>query len=94
MSKDISVIITTICKELGIDYQSCNQEYITFYNDAKRLGEIYLELNALSDELNEILLRHEINGLTQLLKDDLETLHKIDHDLIRFANKIKKENDR
>jgi len=94
MDKNISATITEICKKLGIPYQSCNPNYVEFYSDAKRIGEIVMEVEGLIDELDCILERHKVGNFTkkQILKN-LQELHQIDHNLINLAQKIKKEND-
>jgi hypothetical protein len=94
MDKNISAIITEICKKYEIPYQSCNPNFTYFYNDAKRLGQIVQEIESLIDELDCILVRHKIGNFTkQQIEKDLRELHSIDHDLINLAQKIKKEND-
>lgn len=94
MDKNISATITEICKKLGIPYQSCNPNFVNFYNDAKRLGQIVMEIESLSDELDCILTRHKIGNFTkQQIEKDLQSLHEIDHDLIQLAQKIKKDNE-
>ena len=94
MDKNISQIIQDACKKEGINYTSCNPNYHIFCNDAKRLGEIYLEINSLIDELDFIFNRHKIeNKIRFKLEEDLKNLYSIEHDLLKLANKIKKEND-
>jgi hypothetical protein len=94
MDKNISATIVEICKKLGIPYQSCNPNYVEFYNDAKRIGEIVMEVEGLIDELDCILIRHKVQSFTKnQIEEDLQELHRIDHDLINLAQKIKKEND-
>jgi len=94
MDKNISQIIQDVCKKEGIEYQSINPNYTDFCNDAKRLGEIYLEINSLIDELDFIFNRHKIeNKIRFKLEEDLKNLYSIEHDLLRLANKIKKEDD-
>lgn len=92
MNKNISDTIVQVCKKLGIKYQSCNPDYTAFHNDAKRIAEIVKEVEDLTYELHCILDRHNIeNGIKNLIESDLKKLHEIDHDLIRFAKRIKKE---
>jgi tRNA(Ile)-lysidine synthase TilS/MesJ len=91
MDKNISATIVETCKKLGIPYKSCNSNYVEFYNDAKRLGEIYLELNSLTDELENILNRHKIDhNIKDRIEQELNQLHNLDHELIKLAYKIKK----
>jgi len=95
MDKHISDIIVQACKKEGIDYKSINPNYVRFCNDAKRLGQIIFELNALTDELESIFKRHNIdNGEERLFEADIKKLHDIDHDLVKLATKIQKENEK
>lgn len=94
MGKTISLIISEICQKYGINYTSCNKDFIEYYNDAKRLGEIIFEIESLIDELSCICDRNNIDyRLKNSIKKDLLTLHEIDHDLVKLANKIKKNKD-
>ena len=93
MSKDISALITQICKDQGIDYKSCNEEYLSYYNDASRLGEIYLELKVLAGEIQIISEKYNINGLVALLQDDIKSIEILEHDIIKLARKLKDKQD-
>ena len=84
MTKNIKDRIKEACKKEGISYVSLQ--------DAKRLGEIILEINGLIDELESIFERHDIKTkIKEQLEHDLQDLHCIDHDLVRLAAEIKKE---
>ena len=91
--KRISLTITEICNKLGIDYSSCNPHYIQMINDAKRLGEIFRDLKIIAGDLEAISERHKIDGLKRIIHKDALKIDKIDHDLIRLAQKIKDKND-
>lgn len=91
-SKRISLTISEICQKLNIDYQSVNPHYLQMINDAKRLGEIYRDLKIIAGDLQAIAERHNIDGLQNLLYDDAITIEKIDHELIKIAQKIYQEN--
>jgi hypothetical protein len=92
MDKNISATIIEICKKLGIPYQSCNPNFINFYNDARRIGEIVMEIESSIDELDCILTRHKVGNFTkEQIEKDLKELHEIDHDLISLATKIKND---
>jgi len=93
MDKRISLTITEVCKKLGIDYSSCNPNYIQMINDAKRLGEIFRDLKIIAGDLEAIADRHNVNGLKNLIHKDALELEKIDHEIIQIAKKIKEEND-
>ena len=91
--KRISLTITEICQKMGIDYSSCNPHYLEMINDAKRLGEIINELKIIAGDLEAISERHQICGLKKILHNEALEISKIDHDLIRLATKIQKENE-
>jgi len=92
MTKNISLIITEIARKEGIDYSSVNPEVVQFWEDAKRIGEIVRDFEVLIDELDCLLVRHRIeNGIGKLIREDLNNLHNIEHDLLKLARKIQKE---
>jgi hypothetical protein len=91
-AEKISLIIASICKEKGIEYCSTNPHYITLVEDAVKLGKLYLELRIMAGDIQEILDRHNITGLEQLLYDDLKALENTEHDLLKLAQKLKDEN--
>lgn len=91
--KRISNHIEEACKKFGIKYSSINPNYTKFYSDALRLRSIYRKLKVYAGELENICERHEINGLSKLLHDDIKTIEKIEHDLIKIATKINKEDE-
>jgi hypothetical protein len=87
MDKNISHIIDESCKKCGINYKSCNPNYITFTTDAQLLGQLYKDLQQIASKLVEISERHDIPEL----KIDIFNLNFIDHDLVRLATRIKNE---
>jgi hypothetical protein len=91
MSKNISHAIVDTCKKYGISYQSKNPHYHKFVNDAMILVKLYVNLKEIMAQLLEIEERHSIKGLSELIKNDIEKLETVDHDLIRFAKRIKQE---
>jgi len=91
MDKNISDAIVQTCKKYGIDYKSSNPNYIEFCNDAKRLGELYLQLKIIAGELKIIGDRHNIAGLANMLKDDIKALETVEHDIIKLAKRFKNE---
>ena len=93
MDKRISLTVTEICQKLGIEYCSINPKVADMLNDAKRLGEIITDLKIIAGDLEGISERHNIDGLKGLLHQEVLEIDKIDHDLIRLAVKIQKEND-
>ena len=94
-SVNISLMINSICRKFGIKYESTNPYYVTLIEDAQRLGQIFLNLKIIADDLEEIEKRYNLNGISKLFDDDINTLRTIDHDLIKIMNeiheKVKKE---
>lgn len=91
MDKQISYLIIESCKKCGIDYKSCNPNFINFTNDAQQLVQLYKDLQQIAGKLVEISERHNIPALKEILNSDIAQIEKIDHDLIKLANKIKEE---
>lgn len=89
--KRISHSIVEACKRIGIDYASINPNYTNFYSDAKQLGKIYRDLKILAGELEEICERHKIDKLSKLLHDDILKIERVEHDLVKVAHKLQKE---
>jgi len=89
----ISLTIMEVCQKYGIDFDSCNPHCGQMINDAKRLGEIYRDLKIIAGDLEAIAERHQIDGLKNLIHKDALEIDKIDHELIRIANKIQEKND-
>jgi len=87
LDKNISHIIDESCKKCGINYKSCNPNYVNFINDAQQLVQLYKDLQQIAAKLEEISERHDVPGL----KVDIVELTTIDHDLIRSAMKLKEE---
>ena len=86
----ICYIIESICKKLGINYISKHVNYSNFKKDAIKLAEIYLKLKEIIADLVEIEEKYNINGLKQLLEDDIHKLDNIDHDLIKISKELRK----
>jgi hypothetical protein len=82
--KRISFLISETCHKFGIDYRPGNQ---VIFNDAKRLGQIYLELKIIAGDLAAIADRHKIPEL-KLIHDSLAKIEKIEHDIIKLAKKL------
>ena len=91
MDKQISHLISESCKKCGIDYKSINPNYITFTNDAQQLVQLYKDLIQIAGKLGEIAQRHNICGLGVVLEKEILKINEIDHDLIRLATEIRKE---
>jgi len=89
MDKNISHLVSEACKRAGIDYKSCNPNYVDFTNDAQLLGQIYRDLLEIAEKLTEISERHSIPEL----KLDISKIQAIDHDLVRVATKIREEEE-
>ena len=91
MDKNISHIIDESCKKCGINYKSCNPNYITFTNDAQQLVQLYKDLIQIAGKLGEIAQRHNICGLGVVLEKEILKINEIEHELIRLATKIREE---
>jgi len=87
----ISHNIVEICNKLGIEFKSNNPNYNQFYADALRLRDIYNNLKIIAGDLEEICEKHKINGLSSLLKDDINLIEKVEHDLVKMSRKLDKE---
>ena len=91
---NISLMINSICKELGILYESKNPNYQSFMDDAIKLGTIYQDLKIMMGEIKDIEIRHGLNGIKEKLELVLKELDKVDHRIIRVAKELReKEND-
>jgi len=88
----ISLTIGEVCAKLGIDYCTVNPHYLEMINDAKRLGEIFRDLKIIAGDLEAIAEKHQIDGLKEIIHQDALDLETIDHDIIRLAQRIRKEN--
>ena len=93
MGKNISSIIKTICKKEGIKYTSLSGEG-TNLEDARRLGEIVMEIECLVDELAGIFEKHSVKSdIAEEMEKELHNLHNVDHALLRYAYYIKGQNE-
>jgi ribosomal protein L7Ae-like RNA K-turn-binding protein len=79
--------IRSACKEHGIQYTS---QY-----DAKRLGELVTNLNAMADEIYKILDRHNIKTTFKMnIEKTMLDIHCLDHELIKLAKQLKNEKEK
>jgi len=92
-NKRISLTISEACKKEGIEYKSINSDFRYFMNDAKRLGQIFIELKIIAGDLEVIADRHKADGLRNILHKDALNLEKIDHEIAKTASKIMKESN-
>lgn len=92
MHRNISKIIVDCCEKEGIPYTSIYLKHPKVLDDVYKLRDIYLQLKEIEGTLEEIAERHELNGLDKLLRDDLEKLETTDHDILKLAQKLAKEN--
>jgi hypothetical protein len=93
MDKRISLIIMEVCQKYGIDYTSVNPQHALLINDAKRLGEIMVDLRIIAGDLEAIAERHDIDGLKSIIHQDALAIEKIDHELVKIAAQIRGNND-
>lgn len=91
MDKQISHNIVETCKKLGINYKSCNANYVEYYTDAQELAQIYRDLKESAAKLKEIAEKHNIDNIGKFLDDEVNYLEQIDHDIIKLAHQINKE---
>jgi hypothetical protein len=91
LDKNISHIIDESCKKCGIEYKSINPNYVVFTNDAQRLVQLYKDLIHIAGQLGEIAQRHNICGLGAELNKAIDQINNADHELIRLATRIRKE---
>ena len=85
----ISYIIDTICSKYNIFYKSKNANYNEIKKDALKLVDIYLQLKQIIAELIILEEKYKIDGLKQLLEDDIKKLDSIDHDLIKISKELR-----
>jgi len=86
---NISKTITEVCRKLDINYKS---PFLDQYKeDLKTLADTYLQLKQIIERLYEIEKRYsQVNHLRQVLEEDIKLLLKIDHDIIKEAQELKK----
>jgi len=92
-TKRISLTIAEVCQKYGINYTSINPDYSQLINDAKRLGEIMIDLRIIAGDLEAIAERHDIDGLKDIIRQEAFDIDKIDHELVKIATKIKENHD-
>jgi hypothetical protein len=91
-AKRISLTIVEVCQKLGIDYCSDNFQYNQMIDDARRLGQIFMELKIIAGDLEAISEKHNIDGLKNIIHEDALKIDQINHSLIKLANQIRHEN--
>ena len=92
MDKKISHIIAEACKKEGIQYKSCNPDYVYFAEDAAKLGEYCQTILILIDKIDVILSKHKITSeFRDKINKEIADLNILEHDLIKFAQAIKEE---
>ena len=86
---NISKVITEICHKLNINYKS---PFLDQYKeDLKTLADIYIQLKQIIDQLYEIEKRYsKVNHLRETLEKDIELLLKIDHDIVKEVQELKR----
>ena len=92
-AENISLVIASVCKELGINYCSTNPHIVTLHEDAKKLGKVYLWLKEIVGIMKEIEDRHNLNGLRQKFEHIINELDNADHAIIKLARELKDKND-
>jgi hypothetical protein len=90
-AEKLSLIIDSICKELGIEYCSSNPHLVTLQEDAMKMSKMYLQLKEMAGILKEIEERHELNGLRGKFDELIKEIDCADHLLIRVARELKEK---
>jgi endo-1,4-beta-mannosidase len=88
-TEKLSLIVDSICKELGIKYCSVNPHLVTLQEDALKLSKMYLQLKEMVGIIQEIEERHNLNGLKAKFDVVIKHLSESDHDLIKLARELK-----
>ncbi len=89
MNKKISHLIVETCKQQGIKYKSINPNYVSFCEDAAKLGEYCQTILALIDKIDIILNKHNIRiEFKNKIIEEINNLHNLEHDLCNLAQKI------
>jgi hypothetical protein len=91
-AEKISLIISSICKEQNIPYESANPHLVTLMEDAVKLGKIYLQIKETLGIVKEIEERHNLQDLTAKFETLIYELDKADHLIIQLAREIKNDN--
>ncbi len=93
-AEKISLMIHSICKEKGINYSSVNPEVVSLYEDAQKLGKLYLALKEIIGLVKDIEDRHKVKGLKKKFEEIIQELDTADHAVIKLARELKdKQND-
>ena len=61
--------------------------------DAAKLAKYYMDLKEILGGLQELADKYQVPALHQLLLDDIRALDAIDHDLIKIAYKMRKNEE-
>jgi hypothetical protein len=90
----ISLVIDSVCKELGIPYCSINPHLITLDEDVRKMSSIYLQLKQIIGTLLEIEDRHDLQNLRKNMQKIIKELNEADHEVIKLARQlVEKEDD-
>ena len=93
-AQNISLIIDSVCKELGIPYSSVNPHLVTLDEDVRKMSKIYLQLKQIIGILVEIEDRQDLGRLREKMEGIIQELNEADHLVIRLARDLEdKEND-
>jgi L-2-hydroxyglutarate oxidase LhgO len=93
-AQSISLIIDSVCKELGIPYCSVNPHLVTLDEDVKKMAKIYLQLKQIMGILIEIEDRHDLKDLKESMNKIIQELDDADHLVIRLARQLGEQNER
>lgn len=83
----IKSIISGICKRYNIPY-SGEQDIKDIPSDVIIIGKIILHLREIQDLLREIEEKHSLDGIKNILEDDIFKLSEVAHSLSTAGQKI------
>lgn len=90
----ISLIISSVCKQLNIPYCSINPHLVDLDEDVRKMSKIYLQLKQIIGILVEIEERHELQELRESMEKIIKELNDADHLVIKLARQlVDKENE-
>lgn len=92
-AENISLIIDSVCKTQGIEYNSCNPHLVTLKEDVIKLGKLYRDLKIMIGILVEIEDRHDLGNLRKKLETIINELNRTDHLIIKLAKDLNEHSD-
>ena len=84
----ISYLIERACEQAGITYNSPFLKNGEAYKDAERLGILYMKLKRIAGELQDISEKHNLDGLGEMIKKEIQFIEEADHGIIKIAQMV------